>query len=648
MDFSKINEIYNVKDAQARSDIKNINNNLKSINEKIENLLFGELGGALVGRTYNNYIPGVSSESTSQPPLGYMQGMTTTPTSIIIAIRPAAEYETTSNLVCLMEITKGTSNVTRKQYLTGYHANALAYNPDENEVYIACNSTVSGGETTPNNNIIVLDYTTWNVKETITPPTAITSSHRVRSVSYDPVSKTVMLGDESTCFIMQNWTTVGQTIELDMTDTLPIPATTNVQTLKHYNGLIFQSRMNPSGICVYDMSGHLVRNYFDLQVVDNIATGEMEDISIEADGKIYYATCQVIRYNQQIFTFDYTIFESNIYTGGFKRQPYQTQKGNYLQAYVDNTSTALQLGTADSPFGTPNQGLLMANSIPMDCGIRLNVQTGGDYGWFGGVFGNQPIYLDGNDNCTLHALLCLASRLIVDSVTITATPFVNINTGANPANVYIAQKSAVEIRNSTLQSGTTKQNNAMMIADSEVYVNATTIKGYTNAFRLQTNAKLRTYNITLQSNDYYYYCNTPDIEIFDGTISTWTNCNPSGYLPDDTTEIIKNIKFEQSGNTVTINNPKTIANKTTIITVSWKYQETSTHYFSFINTGGNSNVMSGFGTDTYQTVFNLSLSASASGTFSFKWSLKQQPVAGGAWNDLTSGTTFKVVTIRTL
>ena len=31
MDFSKINEKYNVKDAQARSDIKNINNNLKSM-----------------------------------------------------------------------------------------------------------------------------------------------------------------------------------------------------------------------------------------------------------------------------------------------------------------------------------------------------------------------------------------------------------------------------------------------------------------------------------------------------------------------------------------------------------------------------------------------------------------------------------------
>lgn len=235
MDFSKINEIYNVKDAQARSDIESIKKNLTSINEKIENLLFGELGGALVGRTYNNYIPGVSTESTSQPPLGYMQGMTTTPTTIIIAVRPAGKYETTSNLVCLMEITKGTSHVTRKQYLTGYHANALAYNPDENELYIACNSTVSDGDTTPNNNIIVLDYTTWAIKQTITPPTAITSSHRVRSVSYDPITKTVMLGDESTCFIMENWKTVSQKIELDMSGTLPVPATTNVQTLKHYN-----------------------------------------------------------------------------------------------------------------------------------------------------------------------------------------------------------------------------------------------------------------------------------------------------------------------------------------------------------------------------------------------------------------------------
>lgn len=632
---------YDIKDELARDEIT-------IINEKIENILHGELTGSLCGRTYNNYIPGVSSESSSAPALGYMQGMTTTPATIIIAVRPAGAYEDTSNLVCLLEINKGTSQVTRKKYLTGYHANTLAYNPDENELYIAANSSVSGsGETTPNNNIIVLDYTSWNIKQTVVPPTSITNTHRVRSVSYDKVSKTIMLGDESTCFLMSNWQTVAKTIELNMSDTLEIPATTNVQTLKHFNGLIYQSRMNPSGICVYDMDGNLVRNYFDLQIVDNIATGELEDVSIEENGDIFFNTTQVIRYNQQIFTFDYAIFKSNIYSGGFRRQPYQTQKGNYLQAYVDVNSTALQLGTNDQPFGTPNQGLLMANSIPMDCGIRLNIKSTGDYGWFGGVFGNQPIHLDGNGKCTLHALLALAANLIVETTTIIATPFCNINTATNPANIYIAQSASVEFRKCTLNSGSTRQNNAMLIANSKVYVNDTTITGFTNAFRLQTAATLWSYNNTMSGNDYYYYCNVPDCTIKDSGVTTWNNCNPSGYLPDNTSNAWQTVDFTQSGNTVTVNNPKEVINKVRIVTVAWQYQNTTKHYFTFLF-AGYVNLVSGFGSSGYQTVFNISVRDDDAGTFTFSWSLRQQAIGGGAWNDLTSGATFEVSSIRVL
>ena len=632
---------YDVKDELARDEIT-------IINEKIENILHGELIGSLCGRTYNNYIPGVSSESSSAPALGYMQGMTTTPATIIIAVRPAGAYEDTSNLVCLLEINKGTSQVTRKKYLTGYHANALAYNPDENELYIAANSSVSGnGETTPNNNIIVLDYTSWNIKQTVVPPTSITNTHRVRSVSYDKVSKTIMLGDESTCFLMSNWQTVAKTIELNMSDTLEIPATTNVQTLKHFNGLIYQSRMSPSGICVYDMDGNLVRNYFDLQIVDNIATGELEDVSIEENGDIFFNTTQVIRYNQQIFTFDYAIFKSNIYSGGFRRQPYQTQKGNYLQAYVDVNSTALQLGTNDQPFGTPNQGLLMANSIPMDCGIRLNIKSTGDYGWFGGVFGNQPIHLDGNGKCTLHALLALAANLIVEAATIIATPFCNINTAANPANIYIAQSASVEFRKCVLNSGSTRQNNAILIANSKVYVNDTTITGFTNAFRLQTAATLWSYNNTMSGNDYYYYCNVPDCTIKDSGVTTWNNCNPSGYLPDNTSSTWQTVDFTQSGNTVTVNNPKEVINKVRIVTVAWQYQNTTKHYFTFLF-AGYVNLVSGFGSSGYQTVFNISVRDDDAGTFTFSWSLRQQAIGGGAWNDLTSGATFEVSSIRVL
>lgn len=631
---------YEIVDAAARDSIQNLKNELG------ENMR-GELVSCLDARTFADYIPGVTQGDLLNMPTGYMQGMTVTATSYIFACKGADEFQD-NDYVKLLEIQKGTSQVLRTAQIVGYHANALAYNAEAQEIYIACNSSASEGGTIPNNNILIVDYVTLTVKDTITPPTEITTQNRVRSVSYDNTTKTIMLGDESTVYFMTDWETVDRKLELDMTDTLAIPATTNVQTLKHCGNFILQSRMSPNGLCIYNATtGKLIKQYFDLRVCDLIATGEMEDAEIDAEGNIYFATCQTIRYSTAIYTFDYTIFKSNVYKNGFQRQPYQTQKGNALQAYVDPTSTALQLGTASNPFGSPNQGLLMANSMPLDCGIRLNCASEADYGWFGGIFGNQPIYLDGNGKATLHAIANLSSDLIVDSCTIDANPYVNLNTTANPTNVYLAQSSNTEFRSCTFDSGSTKQNNAMLVANSKVYVNGCTIKGYTNGIRLQTNADVMVYNVSWSGGDWKYMCNVPQVKLYDDKSTVYENCNPEGYVPDNIGGSWTSVEFTQTGDVVTVENPKTVTNKMRLITVSWQYQSTTVHYTTFLS-AGYVNHCAGFSSPSYITMFYISMTDNDAGKLNFNWSLYQQSRSGGAWSDMSDDVTFKVTSIRVL
>lgn len=637
-DFTTLNG-YSVKDAQARVLINELTN---EINSK----LYGELTSSLLARSFANYIPQVTGGDLSNLPLGYMQGFCTTDSTILYAVKGADSFANNDNIV-LCEIQKGTSNVTRKVNIQGFHANALAFNKSKNEVYIACNSSVSGSGTIPNNNILILDYTTLSIKEVKTPPAEITQSNRVRSVSYDNVTNTLMLGDEYTVFFMTDWDTVAKKVTLNMADTLERPTTTNIQTLKHSGKYIIQSRMSPNGLCIYDHDGNLIKNYYDLRVCDLIATGELEDAEIFDDGTIIFSTCQTIRYNTSIWTFDYTFFKSNIYKGGYQRQPYQTQKGNYLQAYCDCNSTALQLGTDAQPFGTPNQALLMANSMPLSCGIRVNIKSTGDYGWFGGIFGNQPIYLDGNNYATLHAIVVLGSHAIIDACNIEATPYVNVNTEDNPANIYIAQSAQVEIRNCKLNSGDTQQDNALLVANSKVYINGTSFTNYLNGVRLQTNADVMLYNITWSKGKYKYKCNVPEVKLYDGTSTIYNNCNPDGYIPDNTTGNWQAVEFTESGDTITVTNPRAVIGKVRMFTFSWQYQQTTVHYTTFLS-AGYVNHIAGFGSEGYETVFNISVRDNDNGTFTVNWSLKQQSIDGGAWNDMSSGTTVKCTSIRSL
>ena len=180
---------------------------LENIINKVLNATNGTLICSIDYRDCTEFIDGITNEST--PIKGYIQGFTTTPTSYIIARQTGGNFEDKSNMIYLEEISKSTKETLKSAYLELYHANSLAYNDSTKEIYVATNSYRDENfNLLPKNEIIVVDYNTFTITDTITPPTEITSNNRVRSVSYDNKNNVLAFADTTDIWIMSDFETI--------------------------------------------------------------------------------------------------------------------------------------------------------------------------------------------------------------------------------------------------------------------------------------------------------------------------------------------------------------------------------------------------------------------------------------------------------
>lgn len=622
--------------AELKTQMETFASEFEELKKEVLQLPDGSITAALDARTFNNYIPNLSDT----PAKGYLQGMCVTDTSYIIAILPVVN---TVNYGWLVEIAKGTSSIIKEKYLQIYHANALAYNKEAGEVYIACNSSVAGDSTVPNNNVIIVDYASFNIKDTKTLPTQITASNRVRSVSYDNEKKTLLVGDVNKCwFLSADWSTVEKEISLQTADCAPNDVSTT-QAIKHGGQYIARGRMNPNGIELFDLDGKLIKQFFDLDVQDGIVTGEFEDVCIEGD-YIYFSTCQTSRSGSLAYTFDYTIFKTRLSTGYYHRHIWQTQKTNNLQVYCDPTSTQLQIGTKSNPLGTPNQALFLDENIRLG-GIQINAVSTADYGWYATDEGKQS-YLNGGGKMTLHGLINRGGNLVVGGVLFDCNGNVNLNTEANPTTVHLYDNHTTIFKSSCKFTGSNGIKNAILNADGRCAIQSCSFTGFVYALQVQTNGQYHLYNNSFSSCTYYYRANTPDTAILDGAATTWNNCDPEGYLPDVVSNI-QAVKFDFSDGVATVKNPKAVVNKLRIFTLAWQYQGTTTHYTTQ-PAAGYVNLDAGFATDSYVTKMFASIQDNDAGKFTLSARLLQQAVSGGAWSNMSDKTTFTITGIRVL
>ena len=241
---------------------------LEGLIKGILSVCSGDLTCNIEYRDGNNFIKGVTNETT--PLKGYMQGFTTTPNSYIICRKVESSMENADDtMVFLQEISKSTKQLIREAYLKLYHANSIAYNDEDKELYVASTNYTDEGGLHYINDIIVVDYNTFTIKDII-EPTEVTATNRIRSVSYDNKNKVLAYADEFDVFIMEDLTTIKDHIILDTTNSAPnqnpINNTQTIQNIVVYNNKIYACRYNCNGINIFDMNGKLLNNYYSFDI----------------------------------------------------------------------------------------------------------------------------------------------------------------------------------------------------------------------------------------------------------------------------------------------------------------------------------------------------------------------------------------------
>lgn len=493
---------------------------LENILNQVLNATNGTLICSIDYRDCDEFINGITNEST--PIKGYIQGFTTTPTTYIIARQTGGNYEDQSNMIYLEEISKSTKETLKSAYLELFHANSLAYNENTQEIYVATNSYRDENyELQYKNEIIIVDYETFTIKETITPPVEITNNNRVRSVSYDNKNNILALADSTDVWIMKDFETIEKHIILNTNYTAPyINPVNNYITNQNtvvYDNKIYSTRFWANGLSVYDIKGDLIRNYYDFDIDIAFQMGELESIAVEDNGDIYFASTQLgISNNNSCKLYDITIIKSNLKYNGYKNYYYSSILSNRIAYYVDcDTTNKIQCGTQDLPFKSIQQAIFATqyNLKNVSCSINL-VGSNKQYGFII-CKNNISLIINGNNN-KVYAMQIQNQNIEIDNLIVNNNVLVNVCTSTNPSNIEITNQSTVIFNNvKILNNSANKLTNGIYILFSILKIFNCEIKNFTNAFRLLNYSTLYLSGASISNCNYYWY-NESNSTIYQG------------------------------------------------------------------------------------------------------------------------------------
>ncbi|MCQ2737297.1 MAG: hypothetical protein MJ224_01665 [archaeon] len=522
----------------------------------LTNYLFKKQTGTIVlkniYRDVNEYISDITNESETNPIKGYFQGMVTTPTSIIYAVQPNGFYENKLNYVYLVEVSKSNGNIIKESYLELYHCNSIAYNDDKKELYIATVVKYENNQTLQNNDIIIVDYNDFTIKETITLPSAITGIDELLSVSYDNKNNVLAIGGKKHLFIMNDFNNVNKVITLNDNFNNDINPYTNnkyiLQELKLYNNIIY--RLTAKGLMLYNINGNNFQNLFSFETDIPLLLGEIESIAIEENGDIYLNSVQVYHmkgYNERMF--DRTIFKTNIFKNEIKNFEYETLIANDIVVYVKpSTNNHLMYGTNLYPFKHIGQAIMFSDSVKKDK-IRIVLQDDTNYGFL--ICRNNKcititpstnaslycLYIDGNNRIEFNGInFDFSNDLLVDN--------------ENNKNCYLEFGNTVF--NNCNFTSSNKNDKCITSFHNKTSLNYCNFNNFENALY---NKNMSTIDIiggnwTNITNRFY---NEGHVIInFDNT-QIYNNCNSDGVLPTNKT-VYQYLTYTYANNNVTVNN----------------------------------------------------------------------------------------------
>ena len=479
----------------------------------------------------SEYIEGVTSESSSNPVMGYFQGMCTTDTSIIYAVQGNGAYENLLNDCYLIEVSKSNGSVIKQAFLELYHANSIAYNEADSELYIVANTEIVDNDPVASGKVIIVDYDTFTIKDTITLPASITSSDSVMSVSY--VNDKIYIGGSNKVYVMSDWSTVESTITLDTSlvapSTNPYTNKGHIQETKVFGDYIYQLNYDANGIVIYDMTGKLLQILYTFETDLPINIGEMESIAVEEDGTLYVSSVQVSHmtgYKERLF--DRIIWKSNIFYNTYKNFTYQNLENNPITLYVKpSTSNKLQYGTQTYPFSHIQQAMLFAEGCRKN---RINVilQDATNYGFFI-TRCNKTITVVPSTTATLNCLFADGAKLEMNYITFDFQ--YNLKVDNDNYNFY-TQYSDVTLNNCTVTSSDSVIASGLTTFHGTLKTNYCTFSKMTDVFVNKNLTTLVIGNPTWGANITKRFLNTGTVIIDFNNSQVFKNCDTTnGVLP---------------------------------------------------------------------------------------------------------------------
>lgn len=603
-------------------------------------------------RDCTEYVKGDTDETL--PIEGYLQGFTTTPTTFLNAYQTGGSYENKTNMIYLKEISKSTGEVLRTAYLELYHANALAYNEKAKEIYVAANSYRDDNfKLHDKNEIIVVDYDTFVIKNIITPPTEIISKHRVRSVSYDNKNQVLALADTKDIWIMRNWKTIEKHIELDLSytapDTNPLYNYITNQNTIVFDNKIYSTRFFANGIVVFDMEGQLIKNYYNLDVDIPVQIGELESIAIEDNGILYLASEQIASSNNSVGKFyDRTIFKTNLIYGGYKNYYLGANIDASVGFYVDaSTNNMYQAGTEKAPFKHIQQAIMACDTVNRKTRSIIYLKNNQTYGMLV-CKSEKPIYIGSSGGKSIIKTAWIQhSNIIFENIIFELTKLINLNSEANPANVLVNDNSLIHFHNCNFLN--TDSNNikesGLIVNRSEIYLKDCIFDNLNNIIRMIDLSTLYLQGATINNCNYYWYID------YNCTINYRSNAilqklNPNSksipYTPFDT----QLIDYVFENNVLTLTN--SLVNDVRPFHITFRSILDGVEYTDFLFTiGGNQQNLSFINSaKTYKYDVYINMTYPSSRVYNFYITALKTEISTGKITDITGSSSFNITAVR--
>ena len=303
---------------------------------------------------------------------GFMQGATYTKNgNFIIAYMSSDENHETNNLVKLVEYTSN-GGVAREAILELNHANSLAFDEDNEILYVVSGSKFV--ESTQQN-----DYTLFVINyNNLTINNSYSYVEQITAVSYDNIKKKLYVGYAGNyIYELDNTYTIINTITLD---TPTIVSSAGKQSICINNDIIYACYIRPDMIISYNIDGSLYKLYSVPKFGNGntMFVGEIEDLSFYNNKMSCFSSALTTYYSQ---LYQINVFNLDFVHNVVNNPKWFAERGflanNINSVFVDiNNNNLNPDGSTNNPFKEIFEAINYLSSPRYQNGGRIHVRAG--------------------------------------------------------------------------------------------------------------------------------------------------------------------------------------------------------------------------------------------------------------------------------